>query len=523
MIERIITFSIRNRFLVILAGLALAIWGVYAVYHTPVDAIPDLSENQVIVFAEWMGHSPREIEDQVTYPLSLSLQGLAGVRVVRSSSDFNFSMIDVIYEDGVDLHSARQQLAERLARAAPSLPAGVTPGLAPDAPATGQIFWYTVEGTGHDLGKLRDVQDWYVKNQLNAVPGVAEVGSVGGFPVEYQIDVDPERLRSYGVPLSEVVRRVAEANAAVGGHVIQKANTEYVVRGVGWIGTTAGGFDQKQAIRDLQNVVLPSSPNGLLKLGDVAHVALGPGFRRGVFEKDGNEVVGGVVLMRYGENPLEVTRRLRDKIQELQVGLPPGVRIVTAYDRTPLIESAIGTVTGTLLEAMVTATIAVLLVLVHFRTSFIIAITLRLATLASFVVMWPLRQLGIADIQTNIMSLAGLAISIGVLVDSSIVIAENAMHALKNHFGNRPVRGDVREIVLPACRMVGRPIFFSVLIMLLSFLPVFALGGMDGKMFRPLAFTNSFALAAVAALSVTLVPALCTIFIKGRLRADTDS
>ncbi len=522
-IDRIIAWSIRHRALTIVGGLLLALWGVYAVYQTPVDAIPDLSENQVIVFTDWQGHSPREIEDQITYPLSLSLQGLAGVRVVRGSSDFNFSTISLIYEDGVDLRTARQELAERLARAASVVPPGVTPALAPDAPATGQIFWYTVEGEGYDLGRLRDVQDWYVKSQLSSVPGVAEVASVGGFPKEYQIEVDPDRLRLYGVSLSAVVRAVGQANATVGGQVIHKANTEYIVRGVGWLGSKDGIFDSQQLVRDLENVVLPAFGGGLLKLGDVAHVGLGPGFRRGVFEKDGNEVVGGVILMRYGQNALEVTRRIKDKIQELQVGLPAGVRIVTVYDRTPLIQGAIGTVTGTLIEAIITATIAVVLVLLHFRTSFIIALTLPLAVLASFAMMWTLRQLGIADIQTNIMSLAGLAISIGVLVDSSIVMAENVMHALKKHFGNQPVRGDVRAVVLPACRTVGRPIFFSVAIMLLSFLPVFALGGMEGKMFRPLAFTKSFALAAVAALSITLVPALCTIFIKGRLRSETDS
>jgi Cu(I)/Ag(I) efflux system membrane protein CusA/SilA len=527
MIERVIEFSVRHRTLVILAGLALALWGVYAVYHTPVDAIPDLSENQVIVFTEWMGHSPREIEDQVTYPVALHLQGLAGVRVVRSSSDFNFSMISVIFDDSVEVYFARERVAERLTRAASSLPPGVVPYLAPDAGATGQIYWYTVEGPGYDLGRLRAVQDWYVRTQLNAVPGVAEVASVGGYAVEYQVDVDPNRLRAHGVTLGEVVQALSRTNAAVGGHVVEKGNAEYIVRGVGWIGYPPGAadadFDPQQAVRDLENVVIPRAGGLVLRLADVASVALGPAPRRGVLEKDGSEVTGGVVLMRQGENPLEVTRRIKQKLQELQPGLPPGVRIVPFYDRTPLIEGAVATVTGTLVEAIVTATICVLLVLLHFRTSFIIAITLPLSVLASFVIMWTLRRLGLADIQTNVMSLAGIAISIGVLVDSSIVMAENAMHHLKEHFGDRPVRGDIRALVLPACKTVGRPIFFSVVIMLLSFLPVFALGGIEGKMFRPLAFTKSFALLAVAVLAVTLVPALCTIFIKGRLRGEMES
>jgi Cu(I)/Ag(I) efflux system membrane protein CusA/SilA len=525
MIERIIEFSIRNRALVILGSLLLAVAGVYAVYHTPVDAIPDLSENQVIVFTEWPGHSPREIEDQVTYPLSLHLQGLAGVRVVRSSSDFNFSMINVIFEDAVEFYAARQRVAERLARAAGALPAGVAPYLAPDAVATGQIFWYTVEGPGYDLGRLRAVQDWYVRPQLQSVPGVAEVASVGGFPREYQVEIDPHHLRAYGVSLPEILQAVARSNAAVGGHVVHKANAEYIVRGVGWLGLPPGGadFDPQQAVRDLENIVLSGTGRAMVRLGDVARVSLGAQVRRGVLEKEGNEVTGGVVLMRYGENPLEVTRRLKDKIQELQPGLPAGVRIVPFYDRTPLIEGAVRTVTGTLLEAILTATVCVLLVLLHYRTSFVIALTLPLAVLASFALMYLLRRLGIADVQTNVMSLAGLAISIGVLVDSSVVMAENAMHHLKTHFGDQPVRGDVRAVVLPACRTVGRPIFFSVVIMLLSFLPVFALGGIEGKMFHPLAFTKSFALLAAAVLAITLVPALCTLFIKGKLRTEMES
>jgi Cu(I)/Ag(I) efflux system membrane protein CusA/SilA len=540
MIDRVLEFSIRNRWLVIAAGLALALAGVYAVYHTPVDAIPDLSENQVIVFTEWPGHSPPEIEDQITYPLSLELQGLAGVRVVRSSSDVGFSMINVIFEDAVPPAAAREQVAGRLARARPGLPPGVAPALGPDAAATGQIFWYTVEGPGLDPGRLRAVQDWFVRPQLSSVPGVAEVASVGGSPIEYTVEVDPRRLALYGVTAADVERAVSRANAAVGGHVVHKANAEYVVRGAGWIGQAPGlpslpagrpgsggpggeEFDPRQALRDLENVVLPRPGGGALRVADVATVALGPQPRRGVLEKDGSEVVGGVVLMRQGENPLEVTRRLKAKVHELQAGLPAGVRIVSFYDRTPLIKGAVGTVTGTLLEAIGTATLCVVLVLLHFRTSFVIALTLPLAVLASFTVMWLLRVLGVADVQTNVMSLAGLAISVGVLVDSSIVMAENVMHSLKERFGDAPVTGDVRPVVLAACRTVGRPIFFSVVIMLLSFLPVFALGGIEGKMFHPLAFTKSFALAAVAVLAVTLVPALCTIFIRGRLRGETDS
>jgi Cu(I)/Ag(I) efflux system membrane protein CusA/SilA len=527
MIERIIEFSVRHRLLVILAGLALGVWGVYALYHTPVDAIPDLSENQVIVFTDWTGHSPREIEDQVTYPLTLHLQGLAGVRVVRSSSDINFSMISVIFEDSVPFAAARQQVAERLARAGAALPAGVVPRLAPDAAATGQIYWYTVEGPGYDLGRLRAVQDWYVAPQLSSVPGVAEVASVGGAPLEYQVNVDPQRLRAYGISVSQVAEALSRSNSAVGSNVVHKGNAEFVVRGVGWLGSGPHGAnadpDPRRILRALEKVALRGANGANLCVADVAAVALGTQPRRGVLEKDGNEVTGGVVLMRQGENPLEVTHRLKQKIQELQAGLPLGVRLVSFYDRTPLIEGALRTVAGTVIEAIITAAVCVLLVLLHFRTSFIIAVTLPLAVLMSFGLLWALRQLGVADVQTNIMSLAGIAISVGVLVDSSVVMAENVMHHLHEHFGDRPVHGDTRPWVVAACRTVGRPIFFSVLIMLLSFLPVFALGGMEGKMFRPLAFTKSFALLAVGVLAVTLVPALCTVFIKGRLRGENES
>jgi Cu(I)/Ag(I) efflux system membrane protein CusA/SilA len=524
MIEHLIAFSVRNRGLVIAAGLLLGVWGAYAAYSTPVDAIPDLSENQVIVFTEWMGHSPREVEDQVSYPLSAHLQGVRGVRVVRSSSDFNFSMIHVIFDDSVDFPTARQRVTERLARAGEFLPAGVVPLAPPDAAATGQIFWYTVEGGGLDLGRLRAVQDWYVRPQLNSVPGVAEVASVGGYPAEFQVEVDPARLRTRGVTLAGVVAAVSDANAAAGGHVIQKGNAEYIVRSAGWIGAEgADSFDPARAVRDLENAVLPAADGTVVRVGDVAKVAVGPGPRRGVLEKDGSEVTGGVVLMAYGENPLEVTRRIKAKLRELQPGLPKGVKVVPFYDRTPLIRGAVGTVVGTIAEAVATATVCVLVILLHLRASFVIALTLPLAALGSFALMGLLRSLGIANVQTNAMSLAGIAISVGVLVDSSIVMVENAMHRLRLHFGDRPVRGDVRAVILPACQTVGRPIFFSVLIMLLSFLPVFALGGMEGKMFRPLAFTKTFALLTVAALAVTLVPALCTVFLQGRMRSERES
>jgi Cu(I)/Ag(I) efflux system membrane protein CusA/SilA len=527
MIDAIITYSIRHRAVVVGLSVALAVLGVWAAWTTPVDAIPDLSENQVIVFTDWKGHGPREIEDQVTYPISLGLRGLSGVRVVRSSSDVGFSTISVILDDGVDPSDGRRRVAERLDRLQGPLPAGARAELAPDAPATGQIFWYTVEGGGLDLGRLRAIQDWYVRPQLGSVPGVAEVSSVGGFPIEYQVVPDPDRLRILGVSVKDVVLAVSASNAASGGHLLQKANAEYVIRGVSLLGAAPvpgdETFDAKRACRDLENVVVPREGGGSLRLAEVADIRIGAGFRRGVLEKDGNEVSGGVVLLARGENPLEVTRRVKAKIRELKTGLPRGVRIVPFYDRTPLIEGAIGTVTQTVLEAVISATICVLVVLLHVRTSLVIASTIPLAALSSFLIMMVLRRAGLVDIQANAMSLAGIAISIGVLVDSSVVMAENVMHRLSEQFGGRVVRGDVRAVVLPACLAVGRPIVFSVAIMVLSFLPVFALGGIEGKMFHPLAYTKTFALAAVAILAITLVPALCTIFIRGRLRTEWEN
>src|SRR5947209_5201338 len=330
MIEKLIEASIRNRFMVLFLAAALAVWGIYAVLNTPVDAIPDLSENQVIVFTDWMGRSPREIEDQVTYPLSRKLQGLAGIKAVRSSSEFNFSIITLIFEDGVDFYFARQRVAERLGQAATFLPPGVTPYLAPDATALGQIFWYTVElGPSHpiDPARLWALNKFYIAPQLNAAAGVAEVATVGGAPLEYQVDVEPEALRAYGITLGDLFAAVSRSNQPAGGGVIQKNNAEYIVRGVGWIRDKA----------DIENTVVKEVEGTPIYVKTVATVQLGTQFRRSVFEKNGNDVTGGVVLMRHGENPLAVTKRVKEKIAELQPGLPEGVQIVPAYDRTRLI------------------------------------------------------------------------------------------------------------------------------------------------------------------------------------------
>jgi copper/silver efflux system protein len=516
MIEKIIEYSIRNRFLVLFGAAALTVAGVYAYLNTPVDAVPDLSENQVIVFTDWMGRSPREVEEQVTYPLSRKLQGLAGIKAVRSSSEFNFSMITLIFNDNFDFYFARQRVTERLDQARAVLPPGVVPYLAPDTTALGQIFFYTVEASpSHPLdpAKLWALNKFHIVPQLNSAAGVADVATVGGIPFEYQVDVRPDSLRTHGITLGDVYNAVARSNLAVGGGVIQKNNAEYLVRGVGWI------KDKK----DIENIVIKEVNGTPIYVKNVAAVQVGTQFRRGIFEKDGNEVAGGIVMMRHGENPLAVTRRIKEKIQELQSALPKGVRIVPAYDRTQLITGAIDTLTTVMWHEMVIASLAIFLILMHVRSVFVICVTLPLSVLFAFLQMWVLRTFGIIDVQSNIMSLAGITISIGVLVDQAIVMTENATHHLKEHFGDKKVTGDIRELVVAPCRTVGRPIFFSVLIMLISFIPVFMLSGREGKLFLPLALTKSLALLGVAIISVTVVPALIPIFIKGRLRREEDN
>ena len=508
MIEKIIEWSIRNRYLVIIGAVALGVLGGRAMMTMPVDAIPDLSENQVIVFTDWMGRGPQEIEDQVTYPLSVNLQGLAGVKVVRSSSEFNFSMITIIFDDATDYYFARQRVLEKLSIASTFLPPGVIPYLAPDATAVGQIFWYTVEGEGRDLSELRSIQDWYVRYQLNSVPGVAEVASVGGAPREYQIDLDPNKLRAYDISLGEVYSAVARSNSSVGGRVVHQGNAEYLIRSVGWI----------ENIDDIRDTVVARRDSGTpIYVRQLGTVQIGPAFRRSALEKDGREVVGGVVLMRYGGNPLEVTRKIKEKITALQAGLPEGVRIVPFYDRTPLIHRAIETVSGTVREELIICSLAILVVMGHLGGAFVVSLTLPLAILFSFLMM---RVVGVSS---NIMSLAGIAISVGILIDQAVVMAENAAHHLSRRFGHEKVKGDTTEIVIAACRTVGRPIFFSVLITILSFLPVFALTGREGKLFHPLAYTKTFALIGVALLSITLVPALIPIFLKGRIRSEEEN
>lgn len=508
MIQRMIEFSLKNRGLVLLAYLVLAAWGYWALLRTPIDAIPDLSENQVIVFTDWSGRSPQEVEDQITYPLTVNLQGLAGIKTVRSSSAFGFSMINLIFEDRVDLYFARARVLEKLNLSSGILPQGVTPVLGPDATGVGQVYWYTLDGP-YDAGTLHSLQHWFIRYQLNSVPGVAEVGTVGGFLREYQVDVDPAKLRAYNVPLRTVFESIQRSNTNVGAKVMEVNDTEMAVRGIGLIGSIA----------DIENIVLTASGGTPVYLRNVANVHMGPDFRRGVLDRDGKEAVGGVVVIRSGENALQVIEAIKQKIKDLEPGLPQGVHITSFYDRSSLIHHAVDTLQHALLEEILLVTLAHVIFLWHFRSILIVTLPLPLAVAAAFLFM---HYFGISS---NIMSLGGIAIAIGVLVDAGIVVTENVIrHAeayAEEHGGE--YRSKITEITLDATRLVGRPIFYAMTIIILAFVPVFALTGMEGKLFHPLAFTKTFAMVGSTLIAVTLVPVLCTLLIRGKLRREEDN
>jgi copper/silver efflux system protein len=507
MIHRLIEFSLRNRGLIVVIYLGLAAAGYWALVRTPIDAIPDLSDNQVIVFTDWSGRSPQEVEDQVTYPLVTNLQGLPGVRVVRASSAFSFSMINVIFEDNVDLYWARTRVLERLNLVTKQLPEGVTATLGPDATGVGQIFWYTLESDRLNLRDLRTLQDWYVRYQLNSVPGVAEVASVGGYVQQYQVDVDPNKLRGYNIPLSVVVEAVERSNNNVGGNVVEQAGQWAVVRGVGLIESTT----------DVENIVI-GAQNGIpIYVRNVADVKIGNAFRTGTLDRNGKEAVGGVVIARYGVNTLEVIDAVKEKIAALQGGLPQDVRIVPFYDRTQLILRATSTLKRALIEELILVTLAHIVFLAHFRSILIVTIPLPLAVLLSFLFM------KVMGISSNLMSLSGIAIAIGVLVDAGIVVTENAFRFLEKRKVDPKDRRRVWETVLDSTKLVGRPVFFSMAIIILAFVPVFALTGQEGKLFHPLAFTKTFAMIGATVIAVTLVPVLCTFLLGGKFHSEQSN
>ena len=505
MIAKLIHWSIGNRFLVLLVTVMATVWGVVSALQTPVDAIPDLSDVQVIIRTPYEGQAPKVIEDQVTYPLATTMMSVPGAKAVRGYSMFGDSFIYVLFEDGTDLYWARSRVLEYLSQVAPRLPAGARPALGPDATGVGWIYEYAlVDRTGrHDLSQLRALQDWFLKYELQTVDGVSEVATVGGMVRQYQVVVDPNRLRVYGLPLGRVAAAIRGANAEVGGSVIEIAEAEYMVRATGYL----------KGVADLETVPLGVSEAGIpILLGDVAEIRFGPEMRRGIAELDGEgEVVGGVVVMRSGGNALATIAAVKKKFAELQRGLPDGVEIVPTYDRSGLIERAVDTLTEKLVEEFIVVALVCLVFLFHLRSALVIVVSLPLGIVAAFLVMhWQ-------GINANIMSLGGIAIAIGVMVDAAIVMVEN----LHKHMERTPVTPENRwRLVAQASKEVGPPLFFSLLIVTLSFLPVFALQAQEGRLFAPLAYTKTFAMAAAAGLSVTLVPVLMGLFIRGRVRPE---
>ena len=508
MIEKIIAWSASNRLLIGIIFLLLTGGGVWSMLNSPVDAIPDLSEDQVIVFTEWMGRSPQIVEDQVTYPLATALQGLPEVKGVRAQTMYGMSFIFVIFEEGIDLYFARQQVSERIAAAENELPDGVTPTLGPDGTGVGHVYWYTVEGDGYDLATLRSIQDWFVRYRLSAVEGVAEVASIGGFVREYQIDADPERLRAYNLSFTDLVNAIRRANREVGGGLVESSDAEFFVRGRGY-------FEGRE---DIGSTLVRTLPGGIgVTIDMVADVQLGSGARRGSLEKDGKgEVVGGIVVMRHGENAQGVIDRVREKIAEIEVGLPEGVRIVPSYDRSPLIKGAIATLRDALLEEALIVLLIVLLFILHVRSAVRILIEIPVSVLMAFLLMQ------IFDVTSNIMSLGGIALAIGVVVDSSIVLVENAYRNIAKAQREKGEldREDYFQLAVLSAQQVGRAIFFSEAIMVVSFLPVFLLEGQEGKLFHPLAWTKTFVIASSAIVAITLVPVLMTLLMKGRFRRE---
>lgn len=507
MINWLIEWSLRNRVMVILIYIGIMIAGYWALVRTPIDAIPDLSDNQIIVFSDWTGRSPQEVEDQVTYPIVSSLQGLPGVRDVRASSAFSFSMVNVIFEDNIELYWARTRVAERLNSLSDSLPSGVTPMMGPDATGIGQVFWYTLESDTLSLRELRSLQDWYVRYQLNSVEGVSEVASVGGYVQQYQINVDPDRLRARGLRLSDIVEAVGRSNTNVGGNVVEQGGEWTVVRGVGLI----SGLD------DVERVVIGSEGGAPIYVSDIGTVEIGDAFRTGSLDKNGKEAVGGVVVARYGTSAIQVIDAVKKKIEELGPGLPEDVRIVPFYDRSDLIHRAANTLRNALIQELVLVTLANLLFLAHFRSVFVVTAPLPIAVLTSFLFMY------FAGVTSNIMSLAGIAIAISDLVDAGIVVTENSYRAIEKKGIDTNDRKAVLEVVLESTKMVGRPIFSSIAIIIICFVPVFALAGQEGKLFHPLAYTKSFAMIATAFMAITLVPVLCSYFLKGKLKPEATN
>ncbi|MDD5175439.1 MAG: efflux RND transporter permease subunit [Sterolibacterium sp.] len=501
MLSKVIDWSSRNVFLILLATLFVVIGGIYAILKTPIDALPDLSDVQVIVYTEYPGQAPQVIEDQVTYPLTTSMLSVPKSKVVRGFSFFGASFVYIIFEDGTDIYWARSRVLEYLNFASGRMPKGVTPQIGPDATGVGWVYQYALLAKDKTLAELRTIQDWYVRYQLTKAQGVAEVASIGGFVQTYQVTVDPTKLRAYGIPLMKVTQAIRDSNRDVGGRVIEMAETEYMVRGKGYL----------RGKSDIEMLVVKSDKGTPVLIRDIARVELAPDERRGLTELNGEgEVVSGIAMARYGQNALEVIHNLKEKITEISAGLPEGVSIVTTYDRSELIHRAIDTLKRTLAEESVIVALVCIVFLLHVRSALVAILMLPVGVLMAFIAM---RLLGM---NSNLMSLGGIAIAIGAMIDAAIVMIENAHKHLE-----RLKEGESRtEAMIVACKEVGPALFFSLLIITVSFLPVFSLEGQEGRLFSPLAYTKTFSMAGAALLSVTLVPVLMMLFIRGKIMPE---
>jgi len=508
MIAGLIRWSIANRFLVIVVTVLVTAWGMYSIRQTPVDALPDLSDVQVIIKTSFPGQAPQVVEDQVTYPLTTAMLAVPKAVTVRGYSFFGDSYVYIIFEDGTDLYWARSRVLEYLSQVAGNLPDSAKPALGPDATGVGWIFEYAlVDRTGaHDLAQLRSLQDWFLKYELQTVPGVAEVATIGGMVRQYQVVVDPDKLRAFGITLAKIKAAIRSGNQESGGSVIEMGEAEYMVRATGYV----------QGLDDLRNIPLGVNPEGTpVVLADIAEIHLGPQMRRGIADLDGEgEVVGGVIVMRWGENASRTIAAVKTRLDELRRSLPAGVEILVTYDRSDLIERAVDTLKGKLVEEFIVVALVCAVFLFHLRSSAVIFLSLPVGILVAFIVMH------LQGINANIMSLGGIAIAIGAMVDAAIVMIEN----VHKHIEKEPLTDDNRwRIIQEASSEVGPPLFFSLLIITLSFLPVFTLEAQEGRLFAPLAFTKTYAMAAAAGLSVTLVPVLMGLFIRGKVVAEHDN
>ena len=507
MLSNIIDWSGRNRFLVLLSTLFITLWGVFAVLRTPIDALPDLSDVQVIVYTEYPGQAPQVVEDQVTYPLTTAMLSVPKSKVVRGFSFFGASFVYIIFEDGTDIYWARSRVLEYLNFASGRMPKGITPGIGPDATGVGWVYQYALVAKDKTLAELRSIQDWFLRYQLTKAHGVAEVASVGGFVQTYQVTVDPVKLRSYGVPLMKVAQVIRDSNRDVGGRAVEMAETEYMVRGKGYLRGKA----------DIEMLVVKADKGTPVLIRDIARVELTPDERRGVTELNGEgEVVSGIAMARYGQNALEVIANLKEKIAEIGPGLPAGVTVQTVYDRSELIKRAIETLKRTLLEESLIVAAVCVIFLLHVRSALVAILMLPVGILISFIAM---RLLGMSS---NLMSLGGIAIAIGAMIDAAIVMIENA-HKHLEKLGSDSNFADRSKAILAACKEVGPALFFSLLIITVSFLPVFSLEGQEGRLFSPLAYTKTFAMAGAALLSVTLVPVLMLLFIRGKVMPEAKN